>query len=143
MSQVNPANERLKRRYFHYQREAQGLAEITVDHAARAIFDFERFTDFADFGRFRSDDAIAYRRHLMAGGGKRASQLSNRSTIHTKLIQLQKFFAPFSGWFLTPKFRYYLYVWSANTSQGDDAQVVGAGNLTWNFNRFVSVGAII
>jgi DUF3011 family protein len=55
-------------------------------------------------------------------------------------VQLQKFFAPFSGWFLTPKFRYYLYVWSANTSQGDPAQVVGAGNLTWNFNRFVSVG---
>ena len=56
-------------------------------------------------------------------------------------IQLQKFFAPFSGWFLTPKMRYYLYVWSANTSQGDAAQVVGAGNLTWSFNRYVSVGA--
>ena len=56
-------------------------------------------------------------------------------------MQLQKFFAPFSGWFLTPKFRYYLYVWSANTSQGDAAQVVGAGNLTWTFNRFISVGS--
>ena len=55
-------------------------------------------------------------------------------------IQLQKFFAPFSGWFLTPKMRYYLYVWSSNASQGDPAQVVGAGNLTWVFNRFVSVG---
>jgi len=56
-------------------------------------------------------------------------------------MQLQKFFAPFSGWFLTPQFRYYLYVWSANTSQGDPAQVVGAGNLSYTFNRFVSVGA--
>ncbi|AMY09159.1 hypothetical protein LuPra_02372 [Luteitalea pratensis] len=55
-------------------------------------------------------------------------------------VQLQKFFAPFSGWFLTPKMRYYLYVWSSNPSQGDPAQVVGAGNLTWSFNRFVSVG---
>jgi len=55
-------------------------------------------------------------------------------------VQLQKFFAPFSGWFLTPKMRYYLYVWSSNASQGDPAQVVGAGNLTWNFNRFVSAG---
>jgi hypothetical protein len=36
-------------------------------------------------------------------------------------IQLQKFFAPFSGWFLTPKMRYYLYVWSSNTSQSDPA----------------------
>jgi hypothetical protein len=56
-------------------------------------------------------------------------------------VQLQKFFAPFSGWFMTPKFRYYLYVWSSNTSQGDPAQVVGAGNLSYSFNRFVSVGA--
>ena len=55
-------------------------------------------------------------------------------------IQLAKFFAPFSGWFLTPKFRYYLYVWSSNASQGDPAQVVGAGNLSYVFNRFVAVG---
>jgi len=56
-------------------------------------------------------------------------------------IQLQKFFMPLSGWFLTPKFRYYLYVWSSNSSQGDPAQVVGAGNLSYTFDRFVTVGA--
>jgi hypothetical protein len=56
-------------------------------------------------------------------------------------VQLQKFFAPFTGWFLTPKFRYYLYVWSSNPSQGDPAQVVGAGNLSYTFNRFVTFGA--
>lgn len=55
-------------------------------------------------------------------------------------VQLAKFFAPFSGWFLTPKFRYYLYVWSSNASQGDPAQVVGAGNLSYIFNRFFVVG---
>src|SRR4029077_16876223 len=55
-------------------------------------------------------------------------------------IQLQKFFAPFSGWFLTSKFRYYLYVWSSNPSQGDPAQVVGAGNISYTFNRFVTLG---
>jgi len=55
-------------------------------------------------------------------------------------IQLAKFFAPFSGWFLTPQFRYYLYVWSSNASQGDPAQVVGAGNLSYSFNRFFTVG---
>jgi hypothetical protein len=56
-------------------------------------------------------------------------------------FQLNKFFLPFSGWFLSPKFRYYLYVWSSNPSQGDPAQVVGAGNLSYVFNRFVTVGA--
>ena len=46
-------------------------------------------------------------------------------------VQLNKFFLPFAGWFLTPKFRYYLYVWSSNASQGDPAQVVGGGNLSY------------
>jgi hypothetical protein len=55
--------------------------------------------------------------------------------------QLNKFFLPFSGWFLTPKFRYYLYVWSANTAQGDPAQVVGGGNISYVFNRYVVFGA--
>ena len=55
-------------------------------------------------------------------------------------MQLQKFFAPFAGWFLTPKFRYYLYVWSSNPSQGDPAQVVGAGNISYNFNKYVNAG---
>jgi len=55
-------------------------------------------------------------------------------------VQLAKFFAPFSGWFITPKFRYYLYVWSSNASQGDPAQVVGAGNLQYVFNRFFVAG---
>ena len=55
-------------------------------------------------------------------------------------FQLQKFFLPFSGWFLDPKFRFYLYVWSANTAQGDPAQVVGAGNLSWVFNEHATLG---
>ncbi len=57
-----------------------------------------------------------------------------------KDIQLNKVFMPFSGWFLNPKFRYYLYVWSSNVSQGDPAQVVAAGNISWTFNRFVTAG---
>ncbi len=56
-------------------------------------------------------------------------------------VQLNKFFLPFSGWFLTPKLRYYLYVWSSNPSQGDPAQVVGAGNLSYVFDRHVTLGA--
>jgi hypothetical protein len=56
-------------------------------------------------------------------------------------FQLNKFFLPFSGWFLSPKFRYYLYVWSSNPSQGDPAQVVGAGNVSYTFHRSATFGA--
>ena len=63
-----------------------------------------------------------------------------QSVVQREDFQLQKFFLPFSGWFLTPKFRYYLYVWSSNPSQGDPAQVVGAGNISYVFNRYVTFG---
>ena len=36
------------------------LSRDDVDHAARAIWDFERFTEGADFVRGRYEDAIAY-----------------------------------------------------------------------------------
>ena len=66
----------------------------------------------------------------------------NTKTIQVRQdAQLQKFFLPFSGWFMSPKFRYYLYVWSANTSQGDAAQVVGGGNISYVFNRYATFGA--
>jgi hypothetical protein len=55
-------------------------------------------------------------------------------------VQLNKFFLPLSGWFLDPRFRYYLYVWSANTAQGDPAQVVGGGNLSFTINRHLTLG---
>jgi hypothetical protein len=98
---------------------------------------------------FASDEAEIYFRLFTYGRYLNQRNLDptyvdafgNEKTIQLRQdIQLQKFFAPFSGWFLTPKMRYYLYVWSSNPSQGDPAQVVGAGNITWNFNRFVSVG---
>ena len=56
-------------------------------------------------------------------------------------FQLNKFFLPFSGWFLDPKFKYYLYVWSTNASQGDPAQVVGAGNISYVMNSYATIGA--
>jgi hypothetical protein len=63
-----------------------------------------------------------------------------KNVVQRQDVQLQKFFLPFSGWFLTPKFRYYLYVWSSNPSQGDPAQVVGAGNISYVFNKYVTFG---
>ncbi len=64
-----------------------------------------------------------------------------KEVVQREDFQLNKFFLPFSGWFLDPKWRYYLYVWSANTAQGDPAQVVGAGNLSYVANSYVTIGA--
>ena len=46
----------------------------------------------------------------------------------------------FNGWLFDPKFRYLLYTWTANTSQGDGAQVVVAGNLKYRINKALDIG---
>ncbi len=55
-------------------------------------------------------------------------------------LQLNKVVMYLYGWLLDNKFRYMGYVWTANTSQGQLAQVVVAGNLIYRFNQYVSIG---
>ena len=50
-------------------------------------------------------------------------------------FQLLKLQIKFLGWMFNPKFRYFLYAWTSNASQGLGAQVVLAGNLNYTFNR--------
>jgi hypothetical protein len=56
-------------------------------------------------------------------------------------FQLNKVQIKFLGWLLDEKFRYFLYAWTSNASQGLGAQVVLAGNLNYSFSKAFSVGA--
>src|SRR5215468_5431422 len=57
--------------------------------------------------------------------------------------QILKVQIKFLGWLFDPRFRYFLYAWSSNATQGQGAQVVLAGNLSYAFNEhFVFAGGI-
>jgi len=60
--------------------------------------------------------------------------------------QLQKANISFKGWLFDPKFRFLVYTWTSNTSQGDPAQVVVGGNLGYQFNEgfnlYAGIGAL-
>ncbi len=49
MTKHSPENERIKRRYFAYLKEAKRLGEPTVDAAAKALHRFEEYTRYRDF----------------------------------------------------------------------------------------------
>lgn len=55
-------------------------------------------------------------------------------------FQVNKVNLTFNGWVYDPDFRYLLYTWTSNTSQGESAQVVVAGNLKYRFNDAVDAG---
>ena len=92
MMNLNPSNERIKRRYFHFLREAEGLAEITIDNSGRAIAAFEQFSGIKDFRSFSTKDAIAWRKNLLRGKGRIAAELSSRATVRSKLLGVKRFF---------------------------------------------------
>ena len=55
-------------------------------------------------------------------------------------VQLNKVNLYMKGWVYDPALRYLLYVWTANTNQGQDAQVVVAGNISYRFNEQLDLG---
>ncbi len=55
-------------------------------------------------------------------------------------IQLLKVQIKFLGWVFDPRFRYFLYAWSSNATQGQGAQVVLAGNLSYVFKDSLILG---
>ena len=56
-------------------------------------------------------------------------------------FQLQKVQVKLLGWLFDPKFRYFIYTWTSNPTQGQGAQVVVAGNLNYTFNKYVTLSA--
>lgn len=56
-------------------------------------------------------------------------------------FQLQKVQVKLLGWIYDPKFRYFIYTWTSNATQGQGAQVVVAGNLNYTFNKYLTLSA--
>lgn len=92
MTPTNPLNARLSRRYLNRLRDVEGLCERSIDNAARIIAEFEAFIGARDFKLFRGHDAKRFEKKLFEKGGRRAAELSSRSTVHTKLQTMRRFF---------------------------------------------------
>ena len=62
MTTHNANNERIKRRYFAYLKEAKRHSEPTVDAVAKALARFEVDTKHRDFKAFHFEQAIAFKK---------------------------------------------------------------------------------
>lgn len=94
MTPHNAANERIKRRYFLYLREARRQSEATVDAAAKALSRFEEFTGHRDFKGFHVEQAVAFKRRL--SGGHDGQGLS-KATLYATFAHLKRFFHWLAG----------------------------------------------
>src|SRR5450631_2567797 len=92
MSKNSSHNERIKREYFAYLKEAQRHSEPTVDAAAKALSRFEAYTKHRDFKAFHFEQAIAFKRHLADQKGLQSGEKLSKATLYATLTQLKKFF---------------------------------------------------
>ena len=87
-----PENERIKRRYFIYLREAKRLSEHSVDQAAAAIAAFEAATAYRDFRKFHIEQARRFKRALDEQVNPKTGKPLAKATTHARLMALKAFF---------------------------------------------------
>ena len=88
----NPENERIKRAYFIYLKEARRLGEHSIDGAAAALAKFEDYTKYRDFKRFHIQQAIGFKNRLSEHISPRTGERLSRGTVFSTLNALRGFF---------------------------------------------------
>jgi integrase len=91
MAKHNAENERIKRRYFDYLREAKRLSETSVDQTAAALDRFEAGNGYKPYGKFHVEQAISFKRKLADEINPRTGKPLSKATLHATLTALKNF----------------------------------------------------
>jgi hypothetical protein len=134
------------------EESGSGLDNPQPQGAARPPDKWGNYTDFLGFQVANTDKGsmnvaiYTYVRYLNQKGldPTYTDAFGNVKSVQQRQeVQILKVQIKFLGWLFDPRFRYFLYAWSSNATQGGPAQVVLAGNLTYAFNEhFVFAGGI-
>ena len=92
MKKSSAPNERIKREYFVWLKEAKGRNEASIDGVAKAIDRFETYTKFRDFKQFHIEQARGFKANLTEQGNARTSQPLSAATLYSTLRALKSFF---------------------------------------------------
>jgi integrase len=92
VTKPNAENERQKRVYFSYLREAHGRDHATIDRVAASLARFETSTKGRDFKRFHREQAVAFKAKLSEAVNSRTGERLSKATVHSTLRELRAFF---------------------------------------------------
>lgn len=92
MARINASNERLKREYIHYLKEAKGKSEASLDLVRKALWRFETSTSLRDFKTFRREQAVAFKQRLAETEGARSGGPLSAATQTATLTAVKEFF---------------------------------------------------
>ena len=94
MRRYNPRNERIKKDYIRFLKEADRKAESTIDAIRKAIARYEAYTGLKDFATFNREQAMGFKRSLATTKAERSGANLTKSTLCSTTNSLKAFF----GW---------------------------------------------
>ena len=92
MRKINEENERIKRRYFTYMRQAKGRDDKTIAKLAAALIKYEKSTGHKSFKRFHIEDAGRFKTYLEKAKNARTKKPLSHATIDSTLRMVKGFF---------------------------------------------------
>jgi integrase len=92
MIKHNPNNERIKRQYFIFLKEAKRQNEASVDAVAKSISRFESYTNYRDFKAFHFEQAVGFKKYLAHQNNQQTGKKLSKATLNSTLRQLKTFF---------------------------------------------------
>jgi integrase len=93
----NPKNDRVKREYLIGLKEAMQRSPATVEQVRHAIDRLESYTGFKDFGTFNKDQALGFKRALLATNARRTGKPVSLATVLHILQAIKEFLAWLHG----------------------------------------------
>jgi integrase/recombinase XerD len=97
MQTHNADNERIKRRYLTYLRDAKRYSESSLDGVNKALHRFDSYGKFRDFRKFHIEQAVAFKRHLEGQTNERTGKPLSKATLHATMGALRGFFVWLAG----------------------------------------------
>lgn len=92
MNKHHPNNERIKRQYLFFLKEAKGRSVDSVDAAAAALARYEEYTGYRDFKTFHPKQATSFKDHLAKQISRTTGEKLSKATLNSTLAQLKQFF---------------------------------------------------
>lgn len=92
MTKANYQNEKIKRKYYNFLKESQGYSKSSIESAKKAIYRYEEFSSFEDFGTFNKNKAIDFKQWLETKPNPKTKEPISITTAYHYIRNLQSFF---------------------------------------------------
>lgn len=92
MNKCNSNNERIKRYYYEWQKEAKKKSPNTIDNIRKAINRYELATNYEDFNKFNKKKAVLFKNYFIQNKSTETKDYLSKSTMLSTVRHIKEFF---------------------------------------------------